>query len=159
MDSRCIKKSIDFLFPQSKFSEGFKCTPIILVKGSCPSRIKKDKIKLEDINPEASNEKYNFVCSLVQVEDWLSSKTIIANCMLDVEDFDSCAKPDSKLPTKQTFYCRNDKNKATTAIMTPARILEGKNLDVLDFQQQNKKKNLKPDEYYGIIHKWLKQKT
>ena len=156
MDPRCIKSSIDFLFPQSKFDSGMNCTPLILVKGSSPSRIKKNRINLVKEEVDETQE-FNFVCSLVELEDWLSSKTLITNCIFDTGKFNSCKNLDSKLPTKQTFYCKRDKFKAATALTTPHRILESKHLDVLDFQAQNSKRKLKPDEYYGIIHKWLKK--
>jgi len=156
MDVKCIKSSIDFLFPRPKFTAGLKCTPLVLVKGSFPSKIKKDKIKLagKEVNPD---QEYNFVCSLVQLEGWLSTKTLVANCIFDTPGFGSCANPLSKLPTKQNFYCKEDKIKAAQALMTPARILANKHLDILDFQTQNKRKKLKGDEYYGIIHTWLKK--
>lgn len=156
MDTKCIKSSIDFLFPRSKFNVGMKCVPLLLVRGSYPSKIKKDKIKLagKDVDPD---KEYNFICSLVLLEDWLASKSLMARCIFDAADFGSCADPLSKLPTKQKFYCGSDKSKAVTILMTPARILSNNHVDVLDFQAQNAKRKLKSAEYYGIIHKWLKK--
>tara|TARA_B100000676_G_scaffold114691_1_gene114218 strand:- start:42330 stop:42812 length:483 start_codon:yes stop_codon:yes gene_type:complete len=159
MDKQCLNSSIDFLFPRDKFSTKMKCTPLVLVKGSFPSYIKEEKKKLVPSSSfsESENKKYNFICSIVELQDWLSGKTLVAHCLFDEENFRSCNNLESKLPTKQTFHIKKNKKEASTFLMTPARILTNNHIDILDFQKQNSSKRLSHNEYYGIIYKWLKK--
>lgn len=159
MDKRCLKSSIDFLFPRNGFAGNVKCVPKLLVKSSFPSKIKPEKIKLlSEVDVELDKE-YSFICSLVETEDWLSNKMIIANVIFDEAGFPSCRNALSKLPTKESHYVGKSKKEATTILMTPARILTNKNYDILDFQSQNSKRRLKDDDYYAIIYEWIKKKT
>jgi len=158
MDKRCLKKTIDFLFPPEGFANGARCTPKLLVKSSHPSKIRPEKTKLAPhLSKDELDNKFSFVCSLIEIEDWLSNKIMVANALFDVADFSSCRSPLSKLPTKNTRYVGKDKKEAGVMLMTPARILTNKHYDILDFQAQNLKKQLKRDDYYAIIYKWMKK--
>jgi len=159
MDKGCLKKSRDFLFPEKGIATNKRCVPKLLIKSSYPSEIRSDKIKLATGLSVDVDQKYSFICSLIEVEDWLSNKMEVANCLFDVADFSSCRNPLSNLPTKETRYVGKRKNDAATVLMTPARILTNKEYDILDFQAQNLKRQLKRDDYYGIIYKWIKKKT
>ena len=158
MDKRCLKKTIDFLLPPKGFANNIRCIPKLLVKSSHPSKIKPEKTKLAPHLSKAElDNKFSFVCSLIEIEDWLYNRMIVANALFDVADFSSCRNPLSKLPTKETRYIGKDEKEAATILMTPARILTNKHYDVLDFQTQNLKKQLKRDDYYAIIYKWMKK--
>ena len=153
MDVKCIKKTIDFLFPDNNRLYEMRCTPRILIKSTFPSRIKKDKITPEFKHLDVSRE-YSFICSLVRFESWLSSKTDVAHCLFDVADFSSCEDPNNKLPIQHTQFCNKNNELTATVLMTPARLLKDRHLDVLSFE--NHKRKLKSDEYRAIIYEWLK---
>ena len=151
MDVKCIKKTIDFLFPTNNRLYDMRCTPVLLVKSTFPSRIKKNKITSEVKDLDLSQE-YSFVSSLVRFENWLASRIEVAHCIFDVADLSSCENPTKRLPIKHTHTC-SKKLHAPTILLTPARLLSNKHLDVLDLSSCKK---LKSDEYRAIIYEWLK---
>ena len=150
---------MDFLFPRNSFSGDMKCIPKLLVKSSFPSKIRPEKIELITGADVSVDGEYSFICSLVEMEDWLSNKMMIANVIFDKADFPSCRESSSKLPTKESHYLGQDKKETSLILMTAARILTNKHYDILDFQSQNLKKKLKSDDYYAIIYEWIKKKT
>ena len=151
MDVKCIKKTIDFLFPINNRLYDMRCTPLLLVKSTFPSRIKKNKITPEWKGLDTTQE-YSFACSLVKFENWLASRIEVAHCLFDVADFSSCQNTNSRLPIKHTRTC-GKKDHAPTILLTPARILANKHLEILDLSSCKK---LKSDDYRAIIYEWLK---
>ena len=151
MDAKCIKKTTDFLFPPNNRLYDMRCIPVMLVKSTYPSKIKKDKIT-DEFKGLSLTQEYSFVSSLVRFENWLASKIEVAHCIFDVDDFSSCVNPSSHFPVKHTHTC-NKKNPPGEALLTPARLLTNKHLDILDLSNC---KRIKSDDYRAIIYEWLK---